>query len=64
MPASPQPPSGGQTDGQDAADGLDDPAWAEALSMKHDPDAEAIARKLAREAASWEARRRARGDEG
>lgn len=78
MPPSPQPPLGGGTNSRplndpigqtgrgipDDAVGPGEPARPESLSLASDPTAEAIARKLAREAASWEERRRSRGDQG
>lgn len=78
MPPSQQPPLGGGTNSRplddpigqtgrgipDEAVGEGEPSRPESLSFAADPTAEAIARKLAREAASWEERRRSRGDEG
>jgi hypothetical protein len=77
MPPSPQPPLGGGTNSRalndpigqtgrgipDEAIGPGEPALPESLSLAGDPAAEAIARKLAKEAASWEARRGRREDD-
>lgn len=77
MPQTPQPPTGGANSrslgdpiGQtghgipDEAVGPEESARPESLGLARDKTAEAMARKLAREAASWEARRRSQGDVG
>lgn len=77
MPRSPQPPLGGGTNSRplddpigqtgrgipDEAVGPGEPARPESLSLASDPAAEAIARKLAREAATWEEMRGRRKDD-
>ena len=77
MPQAPQSPLGGGTNSRslkdpigqtgrgipDEAIGPDEPALPESLGLVGDKAAEAMARKLEREAASWEARRSSRRSE-
>lgn len=78
MPPNPQPPFEGGTNSRplkdpigqtahgipDEAEGPDEVSRAESLSLAADPAAEALARKLAAEAKSWEEGRRRKGDAG
>lgn len=78
MPPSPQPPLGGGANSRplqdsigqtargipDEAVGEGEASRPESLSLASDPAAEALARKLAAEAKSWEESRRSRGDDG
>lgn len=68
MSPSPQPPSGGGTDAgpRETPTRPRSPGEAarlESLDLARDETAEAMARKLAREAASWEQRRAGREDD-
>jgi hypothetical protein len=69
MSASPQPPPSGGRDARPPEVGATrgppgEAARLENLDFARDEAAEAMARKLAREAARWEQRRAARGDDG
>ena len=78
MPQAPQPPLGGGTNSRslkdpigqtgrgipDEALGPEEPSLPETLGLAGDKAAEAMARKLEREAASWEAHKRSRRTDG
>lgn len=66
MPSSPQPPSGGSDARarQNPERSASDDSRFESFGPGRDEAVEAMARKLAREAASWEQRRSRSGGEG